>query len=144
MLMYIYRYLMLVHTVVKPFACNLCGKRFNQKSNLKSHLVTHYKKKLQEWDLLWKSYFTMLMYIYRYLMRVHTVEKPFVCELCGKRFNQKSNLKSHLVTHYMKKLLDWDILWKYPKALECFCYNFVHLCFVLEEKVWFLKTYIWC
>ena len=54
-------------------SCGECGKCFDRQSALIMH------------------------------QRVHTGDKPYQCELCGKRFTQKGNMKSHMLTHVVIK-----------------------------------------
>jgi uncharacterized Zn-finger protein len=42
-------------------------------------------------------------------MRVHTKERPFVCNRCDKRFTQKSNLTKHKQIHSEEKPYACDI-----------------------------------
>ena len=56
----------LIQTGVKPFMCDVCGKRFQQKSDLDKHRL------------------------------IHTGEHPIECNECGKLFSRKDSLVRHL------------------------------------------------
>ncbi|XP_021926648.1 zinc finger protein 92-like, partial [Zootermopsis nevadensis] len=57
----------------RPHVCDVCGKGFLLRSNLKQHML------------------------------VHTGIKPHVCSECGKGFTQLSNLKTHSIVHTGEK-----------------------------------------
>ena len=52
-----------------PHKCAVCSRSFNQRSNLKTHLLTH------------------------------TDHKPYECNLCGKVFRRNCDLRRHALTH---------------------------------------------
>ncbi|KAL0269295.1 UNVERIFIED_CONTAM: hypothetical protein PYX00_007083 [Menopon gallinae] len=57
------------HTKERPFACDLCDRRFEVKQELKRHLF------------------------------VHTSVNRFECDYCGRKFKQKRYLLNHLKSH---------------------------------------------
>lgn len=81
----------------KPFVCDTCNKSFNQKSNLKSHQLTHTGYKPYVCPMCNRA-FSQRSHLKSHQL-VHTGDKPFVCEYCNRCFSQRSNLKSHLLTH---------------------------------------------
>ena len=57
------------HLPNSPYNCSTCGRSFNQRSNLKTHLLTH------------------------------TDQKPYSCNECGKDFRRKCDLRRNAITH---------------------------------------------
>ncbi|XP_053382004.1 gastrula zinc finger protein XlCGF57.1-like [Mercenaria mercenaria] len=125
---------MRVHTGERPFRCSICGRQFNQKSNLKRHQIQLPRKKItsfhhqsvtsfdsmpiKTFDCLVCDYLLdnilnssgvsqdadrIRVYVCKICgkacpsqwkldrhMHTHTGERPYECEVCGKRFTQKN------------------------------------------------------
>eukprot|EP00794_Sanderia_malayensis_P016936 gene16936-18643_t len=73
------------------FKCRTCGEVFNELQSLKEHSKTHDTYQCQ---MCYRTFTTKWNLTNH--MRSHTGERPFGCNICGKRFFMRHHLKRHL------------------------------------------------
>ena len=94
-----FRYHRSRHEGTNQFACTcpICGKAFNDKGYLSSHLKIH--KNAKEYKCEWCEKSFNQRVAYNMHVRIHTGHKPHQCHMCTKAFSRKMLLRQHLRTH---------------------------------------------
>lgn len=76
--------------------CDVCGKKFRLKDEMKRHYITHLLP-----------------------CAGHTLEKPFKCEVCAKSFVLKQRLTCHQQIHTKEKPFECEICGKRYRKGAC-------------------------
>ena len=95
------KWIILTGNPKKPFKCGYkgCGKRYTRKTYLRTHFVRHtgnspYKCYMGE--CTGKFAFGSREELNRHIRVYHSLEKPFECKICKKRFRRSDYLKYHV------------------------------------------------
>ncbi|XP_052131961.1 zinc finger protein 771-like [Frankliniella occidentalis] len=86
-----------VHTVEKPYQCDICKHCFPVKRTLVAHIRTHTGERSYECDFC-KQRFAIKKTLVDHI-RTHTGERPYQCDICEQGFAVKCNLVAHMRTH---------------------------------------------
>ena len=130
----------------KSFFCEICGKSFNQSSNLKNHIETTHEVSKNQCDLCGKFYATeRKLKLHKqdlhnkvikcdncdklfgsrtrlnfHVSYSHDKSKPFGCTVCFKRFNFKKTLDQHVArVHETNSCSSCPYCGKYYSRLTC-------------------------
>ncbi|XP_033607686.1 zinc finger protein 235 isoform X2 [Cryptotermes secundus] len=96
-----------IHSGQKPFRCKICFKGFTHNGNLLAHGRTHTGEKPYNCDVCNKNFSQRGSLKNHY--RTHTGEKPYMCHICNKKFTERGSLRVHNRTHTGEKPFSCDI-----------------------------------
>jgi len=95
---YLKTHIRTVHTgEEKKFVCSICGKAFNRKIKLTSHMYVHTDEKAYSCETCGKAFKKKGQLVIH--QATHSSEKPFLCRTCGKGFKRDIALKRHDLIH---------------------------------------------
>ncbi|XP_045781716.1 zinc finger protein 28-like isoform X3 [Maniola jurtina] len=93
------KHLRVVHNQTSGvFKCETCGREYDLKYQLLVHIRSvHMQERTQECGICHSRFFSK--YCLSRHMVIHTGQKNFKCEVCGKPYARRANLKEHMKSH---------------------------------------------
>ncbi|NWI48746.1 ZBT49 protein, partial [Calyptomena viridis] len=85
----------------RQYTCELCGKAFKHPSNLELHKRSHTGTVISY--LVCRPNISIKESNLQTHLRRHSGEKPYICEICGKRFAASGDVQRHIIIHSGEK-----------------------------------------
>lgn len=77
-------------------SCDVCGKQFTKRANVRVHMLTHEKDgKILECYIC-RMQFDGFTAIRIHFARKHSAQQQFACTICAKLYSSQVNLNSHM------------------------------------------------
>lgn len=94
----------LYHNRIRTNVCSFCGKSFITKNDLISHEVIHYNTRRYKCDKCEKAFKTNTnLRTHQLIVHTDPLLWKYICDICGKRFPQKSSFDQHRRRHLGEK-----------------------------------------
>ncbi|XP_053663204.1 zinc finger and BTB domain-containing protein 49-like [Anopheles marshallii] len=87
----------LLHNNYKPFRCDLCGEEFSRKHNYNVHKLRHSGKRIHQCPECDKSFVSTVNL--KHHMIQHSNVKPFKCNRCPMEYSYRTDLVRHKISH---------------------------------------------
>lgn len=125
------------------FRCSLCNKKvFDSLEALKQHEMLKHKANIDANSISCKNCnrsFARVKYLKKHILEVHLKTSQYVCGVCNKQFNRRSNLTEHMLIHQNRYLSKCDVCEKSYRYAFCgnriilyfFFFNMIESSFVI-------------
>ncbi len=88
----------------KRLICELCGEGFAERQLLNNHQVKKHEEKKNKCPYVGCRYAAHLrLDLTRHITAIHTLERPFLCTICGYAAKAKRTLTQHMLKHTGEK-----------------------------------------
>lgn len=84
---------MLIHDINRQFHCGICNIRFTKKAYLTKHMKIHTNKQ-HKCHMCKHTFYEAVLY-QKHMLKMHSIERPFVCDKCDKEFSENAECEAH-------------------------------------------------